>query len=134
MFGLYFFINDRSVVKISIYPSGGPGETYIFKLKPNHILQASFESDSPLKSRTESKKVQLSADEFEVLFNTVKKIKENKNTIKRIMVLDGWDFSIDYRGEKFELNYTGTESEEVNFLIEELIRRSPVPVDLHGWS
>ncbi|MCM3289999.1 hypothetical protein M3661_07650 [Paenibacillus sp. MER 180] len=82
----------------------------------------------------DTKKKKLTFEESEALLDVLDRIAEKRDTSKKKIVMDGWDVSIYYKDKMIDLNYTGNEYVDLDTLINQLIKLSPISVDLHGWS
>lgn len=133
-------ITDDVLMKIAIYPTAVLDETYMFVLKLDRTLEVSigtrksFDSDIFMKKEIDTKQKKLTVEESEALLDAVDRMAEDSDNFRKIMVMDGWAVSIYHNGKIIHLNYTGNKSVDLEIIINELIRISPIYVDLHGWS
>jgi len=127
-------------IQIAIYPAGGLDETYLFVLKPDETLEVSIGERKSLNSSfmmskiDETKQKQLTIEESKTLLDLMNKIYEKSEIFQKYEIDDSWDLSINYKGKIIETNYNSSESKELDALVNQLIKLSPIVVDLHGWS
>ena len=128
-------------MELAIFPTGTAEGTYHFVMVDN-TLTCSFGTrrNDNITTRgfllrvynTES--VDIAAKEQERLIDLLNELHSSKDDIPKKIYLGGWDVSLLYNGKVYEANYWDNESRTLQKIVDEIIRLSPVTVDIHGFS
>lgn len=133
-------INKDILLRLSIFPTSTPMETYVLDLYKNGKYEVTIGTrtcdDLSLSDYLEPSKTEvcyLTRREMERISELTGKITESDKTEKQ-WILDYWDVSILFNGNQYDYNLNMYSSEHIEELIQTLIEFSPMEIDLHRWA
>lgn len=133
-------IDQDILLRLSIFPTSTPMETYVLDLYKNGKYEVTIgtrtcddlsSSDYLKPSKTEV--VYLTQREVKQILELTNEISESDKTEKKL-VFDYWDVSILFDSNQYEYNLNMYSSEHMEKLIKMLIEISPMEIDLHAWT
>lgn len=138
---MQFTQEENITMKLAIFPTGTAEETYYFVLT-DKVLTCSvgtrrndnIKTNRFLRGVSNTCEMELSAQELQSLIDIAEELQLSGYDTPKKIFLDSWDVSLLYNGKVYDVNYWNNESEAFRILVDEIIRLSPIPVDLHGWA
>lgn len=132
---------DFTNMKIAIFPSGNYDESYLFTIDSTGILHTikgvrineDIENEKFINSQEKSE-IQLSEEQLENISKLKAEIEKTDSIKKEINLLGGWEVLISINNKKYHFNYGDYENECYWKIVKELIKLSPLKVDIHSWS
>lgn len=126
---------------VAIFPSGSYNKTYLFKLKSNGTLEASFgdrKNDNiyatQLYSTKEKKNKKLTAQELKQIVRIVNEIKKMKDIRSRIDGFDSWSVNILIGKKVFNFNINEHQEDNLGKLIQLIMKDSPIKVKFRAFA
>ena len=130
---------SKILAKLIIFPTGVEFETYIIELKSNGTICTAFgEANELVIKQPKSYKEQKLSDVFSSLQKMVEALPKEPIAKDAKIYKGGWEFilSIPKTKKQYHGNFQDVEEIDkgvINF-IRQLIKLSPIKVDMHGWS
>lgn len=127
---------------LSIYPSSTIYESYSFSLNSDSILCASFGTrelgknfeSASLTNIIESNEIVLSESQTNRIIELADEVKKNNENIEYYSISDSWIVILRYKNKNYSSNLWDVNKKYLNELAEQIIKHSPIDVDIHGWS
>jgi hypothetical protein len=128
------------IMRIALCPSGGGSGSYLFEIYENGVLQCrmgtgvpeKFQSNTFLSDTVEQKEVQLREEDLQRVTALARELKASGYSQEKETWLDSWEVVLNYDGGVYEADYWHNPSSTFRELVNEVIERSLIPVDLQG--
>ena len=132
------------IIEMTIYATGHTGSDYLIQIDENNKIRAGFgtrrEWDIDIlgeeffyEIRVEEKDT-LNETEMEGLLHLLQEL-ETTEGIMELDIADGsWEVILIYNGIVYGMDYWTSDFEPLREVIDEILRLSPLEVELHGWS
>jgi len=128
-------------LKLYIYPTDTMKETYVLDLNSNGLLSVSMgtrrnddvKSDNFLEPLISKEKMLDSSEILEVL-KFQKDLEATEEFSKELILDDSWEVTICYNNKKYNFDIREHRDESIGILVRQLMKYSPINVDIHGWS
>ena len=130
-----------NTMEIAIYPEGTYSESYYFTIDEEYILSCYLGSRKTdemgfnvfFERIDEKKQIQMNEEDIKYLIDCADEL-QNIEYLYNGPYDDGWNFRLQYNETVYYMNYGDSEPKPFQDIIDVIIRLSPIPVDLHGWS
>ena len=133
-------IEDKMILKCIIFPTGMSSEVYLIKIFEDGKMDITFgeknikEDGDDFSKIVAAKSIILNEDNFKTIkMLHVELLKldsiSNKNVKK-----GGWEVVLTAGNKKFHFYYGEMSTTVIGRIINEIIKISPLKVDLHSWS
>ena len=137
--------HDRNwIIEMAIYPTGHSGDDYLIQIDENKLIRTRFgtrnesvvselSEDFFSEVRNEEESL-LSIEELQVLLYLAQEL-EAAGGIMELDIAEGsWEVVLIYNGVMYGMDYWRSDFEVFRRLIDEIIRLSPIQIELHSWS
>ena len=129
------------IMRAAIFPSG-KGEAYLFEIKQDNTMLCSvgtrrnedITSRRYYRSVDNQGEVQLSSEEVQKIISLADELRESAPLPDKVIATDSWDIVLSYHGEVYEADYWSNPPDIFKELVDEIIRLSAIPVNIHGWA
>ena len=138
-----FVNNDEILLRAMIFPTGTMDDTYYIEIdRKGYFTISCGERKNDLINEIDKMAVEkknniiLYKNELEYLVQVINKVNKLDEVKKRGVLKDGWEFIIKTRKKTFNFYEIDLDdsNNELNRLVEELKKLSPIKINLHGWS
>lgn len=133
-------VQNKMLFKCIIFPTGITSETYLIKVFKN----GQFDVDYGIKTSS------LEQENFDSVVNTksvvlnnadIKRIKELHSKVSELSSIEkknirkgGWEIVLITDNKRYHFYYGEYNNTPLGLLIEDIIRKSPIILNLHSWS
>ena len=130
------------IMEVAIFPAGTGEESYYFIVNQNGELNCfkgarqidEMDINRFYRRIDQQEEKQLSEAELQCLLDYAEILRASGYSYDRIGAEDSWHYTVLYNDTIYEMDRMDNEPELLRKVIEEIIRLSPIPVDLHGWA
>ena len=137
--------NGRWIMEMAIYPSGGQsGFDYLIQIDKNNVIRTRFGARTQITVRTidesffskvyEEEERKLNEEELQRVLSLAKKLEATDGIMELEIALGSWEVVLKYRGVMYGMDYGASHFEPLRNLATEIMKLSPIEVELHGWS
>ena len=126
--------------KCVIFPTGMNSETYLIKmfeygqLEVSYGIKTSDSEDEYFNKIINKKKITLSEGDFKIIKVLNSKLSGLNSIQKDEVRKGGWKIFLMSNGKKYHFYYGEYSSTSLGLLIEQIIKISPIKLNLHSWS
>jgi len=132
------------IIEMTIYPTGHSGDDYLIQIDDNNMIRAQFgirneyivsriDDDFFSEILNEAESV-VSQEELDELLYLAQNLDATDGIMELGYVEGGWEVVLQYNGVLYGMDYSTSDFEPLRRLAEEIIRLSPIEVELHSWS
>jgi len=133
---------EMIIMEIVIFPTGTFDSTYYFSIDGSAMLSCSIGTrktndviiSDTFEKITKNGHKQLAAEELQYLVDKAEELQASGYRYEKKVVKDSWHFVLSYNDNIYEMDGIDKEPESLRKIIDEIIRISPLPVDLHDWA
>jgi len=137
-------VDKDLIIRLAIFPTGTTHESYLIEIDGrnlirtqlgirNEIMVSHFNNEFFSEVLNKEERT-LDEGELYVLSSLFKNL-EITNGIMELDIADGsWEVVLQYNGIIYAMDYWVSDFEPLRRLVDEIIRLSPIPIELHSWS
>lgn len=132
--------HNKIMFKCVIFPTGMNSETYLIKmfeygqLEVSYGIKTSDSEDEYFNKIINKKKITLSEGDFKIIKVLNSKLSGLNSIQKDEVRKGGWEIFLMSNGKKYHFYYGEYSSASLGLLIEQIIKISPIKLNLHSWS
>jgi len=138
------FTQPRSwVIEMAIFPTGSTGNSYFIQIDESGAIKVSFGVRNELRitmidedffsEMDRQKESILTENELHNLLTLAQEL-EGTGILETDISLGSWEVVLKYNGNIYTMDYWASNFEPLERLVDEIMRLSPLPVELHSWS
>lgn len=134
--------NEKTLLRLEISSPGGIEKIYMITILNDRSYDVVFGKRKLPKGRVEFSKVfakknsKISQDDWVTLLKHIAVVEEVGGSKSNVVVKDAWRLTLKLNSGEYEVFYGYPEhmKTKVYELILEIIKLSPMKIDLHGWA
>jgi len=132
------------VIEMAIFPTGSTGNSYFIQIDERGVIKISLGVRNELRITmldedffsevNEQKEGTLTENELQSLLALAQELEETGGILETDISLGSWELVLKYNGIIYTMDYWASDFEPLKRLVDEIIRLSPIQVELHEWS